>query len=701
MNRNIVFILIIFSLMITGCSTSNDSGKNNGLSDGIQKLQYNNPGLIVDLDAGFKVLPMPMDFDGDGDYDLVLSESGAYAEAGIFYFENINGNTDMPIFRAGEKISFERRRLGKDGAYFEVSVVDGHTHVITPNRVGEKLLIYKDVPENVFWDDNELILPENAYALLHHFKNTQWKLIDFDGDGLSDLICSAFGARKPDLRGAGAKEREFEFANFAKHKRLVFLKNRGTNDEPIFDNPVELKKENGETLATGLAIKPMLADFDGDGDLDYIGIGQAQNNEKFDLAWDKNFLIYFENSGTKTNYKFAAKGKVLTYKDRPVQNESRGTIHLTAFDWNRDGYIDILAGDEDGKVAFIKNTGKIIHGMPQFLPPEFFQQEAKYIDFGALTTPRVFDWDGDGLDDIISGNGIGHIGFFKNLGAYPPKWSAPELLAANGETIRLIADKAKPNTEMPYWGYTTIDVGYWDEDELPDIIANEHNGNIVWFKNIGTKKEPKLDSARSLEAEWEGEAQKPAWVPGVSKGNELLVPWRTSPFIMDFNNDGLNDLIILDYEGYLAVYPRIKKNGKLLLGHPERNFIDHSGKPILLNQRTGSSSGRLKITFSDWDGDGLKDLIFSSKPAVDWMKNMGVKDGKMVLQYMGRIVSRTLMGHTDGPIITDFNKDGIPDLLVGTEIGVFFYWERPSFDVTTTMTTSGKQKPAGYKYFKR
>ncbi len=97
----------------------------------------------------------------------------------------------------------------------------------------------------------------------------------------------------------------------------------------------------------------------------------------------------------------------------------------------------------------------------------------------------------------------------------------------------------------------------------------------------------------------------------------------------------------------------------------------------------------------------MKDLIFASKPAVDWMKNIGMKDGKMILQYMGRVISRTLMGHTDGPVVSDFNKDGIPDLLVGTETGVFYYWQRPSFDITTTMTTTGKQKPASYKYFKR
>lgn len=109
----------------------------------------------------------------------------------------------------------------------------------------------------------------------------------------------------------------------------------------------------------------------------------------------------------------------------------------------------------------------------------------------------------------------------------------------------------------------------------------------------------------------------------------------------------------------------------------------------------------MKIVFVDWDGDGLKDLIFSHKPAASWMKNMGVKDGKMTLQYMGRVVSHTLMGHDDCPVTSDFNKDGVPDLLVGTETGVLYYWERPSFDITTTMTTSGRQTPTKHKYFKR
>ena len=696
-----LFFLSFSAVLFSSCTVRQHPEQKSQYADNrLYKLEYNNPDLLVDLDAGFKAVPMPMDFDGDGDFDLLVSESGCYAESGIFYFENISGNVEMPVFRRGMKVSFERRRLGNDGSTFQVSNVNGSIHVLTPDRVKEKLLMYKNVPQNVFWDENVIQLPDEAYDYLHNYKTSEWKLIDFDGDDTSDLVCTATSFRQRKYYGkVGALTSNMELATDLKN-HLLFMKNTGSNDQPVFQKPVSILKKDGNPLAPGLSIKPMFADYDNDGDCDFIGIGKSEHNEVFDVSWTDNFFIYFENTGTKWDYEFK-NGKVLTYKEIPVQMESRATIHLTAIDWDKDGFIDMLGGDEDGKVSFMKNTGKIHDGIPQFLPPRFLQQEAKYVDFGALTAPRVFDWDGDGLDDIVSGNGVGHIGFIKNLGGSDPSWGAPELLENDGKPIRLIANEALPNTEQPKWGYTTIDVGYWDEDELPDILANEHNGNIVFIKNIGTRTQPKLATPQPLIVEWEGEPQKPSWVPGVSEGKELLAPWRTSPFIMDFNGDDLNDLVMLDYEGYLSVYLRNKDNGKLLLQHPQRNFVFPSGEPILLNQRTGSSSGRLKITFADWDGDGLEDLIVSSKPAVDWMKNLGIKDGKMVLQYMGRVLSVTLMGHTDGPVVSDFNKDGIPDLLVGTETGVFYYWQRPSWEVTTTMTTTDKQVPANYPYFKR
>ena len=661
--NNVFFMLVSLVLftLITSCNQDNENIIHSKYDDNkLHKLEYNNPDILVDLDVGFKSVPMPMDFDGDGDFDFLISESGSYAESGVFYFENISGNVEMPVFRYGMRVNSERFRLGSDGSYFVVSQVGDRTHVLTPDRVNQKLLKYEDVPENVFWKQTVIELSESGWEFSD--KPATWKLLDFDGDGMHDLMCG--------------KKRNGEWS-------LYFFRNNGTSEAPVYEKPVKVLPESGESFGEDLHHGVTLADYDNDGDFDYVLIGSYSD------------LVYFENEGTAKSYKFVT-GKKLKHNNQIIQLDSKygSAIKPRAIDFDKDGFVDIIAGDEDGKVSFLKNTGKIEDGIPQFLSPRFFQQEAKFVDFGALTAPRIFDWDNDGRDDIVSGNGLGNIGFIRNISEKELKFDKPQLLKAAGDDILILPEGA-------HWGYVTIDVGYWNDDELPDILANHHHGNVLWFENIGTKNKPELAKAKAIEVQWDGEPQIPAWVPGTAKGNELLAQWRTSPYIMDFNNDGLNDLVMLDYQGYLVVYPRFKEGEKLMLGHPQKNFVFPDGEPILLNQLKRKSTGRLKISFSDWDGDGLEDLIVSSKPSVDWMKNLGMKDGKMVLQYMGRVLSRTLMGHTDGPVTPDFNKDGIPDLLVGTETGVFYYWQRPSFDITTTMTTTGKQTPANYKYFKR
>jgi len=77
----------------------------------------------------------------------------------------------------------------------------------------------------------------------------------------------------------------------------------------------------------------------------------------------------------------------------------------------------------------------------------------------------------------------------------------------------------------------------------------------------------------------------------------------------------------------------------------------------------------LKITFADWDGMAWKNsCLFSSKPAVDWMKNMGMNDGKMVSAILGRVFLKTLLGIPIGPGSCRLNNDDVPDLIVGRKL---------------------------------
>ncbi|MGB3801680.1 MAG: VCBS repeat-containing protein, partial [Lewinella sp.] len=179
---------------------------------------------------------------------------------------------------------------------------------------------------------------------------------------------------------------------------------------------------------------------------------------------------------------------------------------------------------------------------------------------------------------------------------------------------------------------------------------------------------------------------KPEWNWWSPAEDERATQWRTTPYTIDWNDDGLMDLIMLDAEGYLAYFERAKEGDELVLRPGEHifygidagaydnrnNVTDKEPGPLQLNSGLHGGSGRRKLAFTDWDQDGDLDLILNGLNAV-WFENTGESDGRVNLRYRGNISEQKLAGHTTSPTIVDWNKDGIPDLLLGAEDGFFYY----------------------------
>ncbi|MFN6204110.1 MAG: FG-GAP repeat domain-containing protein, partial [Acidobacteriota bacterium] len=99
------------------------------------------------------------------------------------------------------------------------------------------------------------------------------------------------------------------------------------------------------------------------------------------------------------------------------------------------------------------------------------------------------DWDGDGDQDIVSGNTAGYLEFFENLSGprvEAPRWAAPRRLAVNGRPFRIMAG---PNGSIQgpaeaKWGYTTLNIADWDGDGRLDIVYNSILGRVEWLRNI-------------------------------------------------------------------------------------------------------------------------------------------------------------------------------------------------------------------------
>lgn len=92
-----------------------------------------------------------------------------------------------------------------------------------------------------------------------------------------------------------------------------------------------------------------------------------------------------------------------------------------------------------------------------------------------------------------------------------------------------------------------------------------------------------------------------------------------------------------------------------------------------LDSRSTGGSGRRKPCLAGWNHDGRIDLLANSR-SIDWFENVSAGEGeRIVLRHRGLLDSRRLAGHTTSPTVVDWDRNGLPDLLVGAEDGHFYY----------------------------
>ncbi len=547
--------------------------------------------------------------------------------------------------------------------------------VLSPN------VEYLNFRDEAYGEAHSLGLTPNIDPEFSRYRANQWKSADIDADGDQDLIIGI--GVWDDYGWDDAWNEKGEWVNGPLHGYVYLVTNEGDDASPRYVEPTKLMAAGEPVDVYGMP-SPNFADFDGDGDLDLL-CGEFMDG-----------FTYFENVGNASDLQ-------LMQGRRPPIHMDLQMITPVAIDWDRDGDVDLICGDEDGRVAFIEHRGEVVNGVPQFVEPVYFRQQAADVKFGALVTPVSVDFDNDGDEDLVCGNTAGYVGFIENLsGGVEPRWAEPRyielMVHAREPDDVLLRHQAGPTGSIQgpceaKWGYTTLSVADWDHDGLVDLIINDIWGKVVWYRNCGTASQPAFAPAQPIMVEWEGETPKPAWTWWTPEPGTLATQWRTTPVVVDWTGDGLNDLVMLDHEGYLSLFERTQsEDSTLFLQHPRRCFsmtgaceFDSRQRPIgnatdgllRLNANGAGGSGRRKICSADWDGDGDLDLLVNSENVNVLLNNGQRDDGQWWFEDAGPVCNHRLAGHTTSPTVADWNADGILDLIIGAEDGYFYLLNRP------------------------
>ena len=181
----------------------------------------------------------------------------------------------------------------------------------------------------------------------------------------------------------------------------VYL-NTGTDAAPVFgyDAPGYITVKKGSSnFDCGIKATPDILDWDNDGDLDLI-CGET----------DGVVNLLLNDAGPGTSPTFNASSLV---KDGGSNLDPGSASHPVAFDWNQDGKKDLLVGDSSGYVRLYANTGTDAN--PSFSGSVTMDAGGARLDAGSYSRPEVYDYDSDGVPDLIVGSSDGKVRYYRGL----------------------------------------------------------------------------------------------------------------------------------------------------------------------------------------------------------------------------------------------------------------------------------------------
>lgn len=336
-----------------------------------------------------------------------------------------------------------------------------------------------------------------------------------------------------------------------------------------------------------------------------------------------------------------------------------------------------------------------IPGAPKLEKPLLIMAGDKPIDAkgNGIAAPAFYDWDKDGKKDLLVGeflSGVEKGTYTGNfLRVYRNK-GTNENPQFDGSFKYAFPWYKEVNNGTPLSVIQGCCMGFTPEfrdlnkDGHMDMITGQYQGYVTWFKG----NENGFDAGTLLHQEGNPERDK-QWQLRDLENPVCETYWLFSIASMgDFNGDGLDDLVTGGYTLRISLNTGTKEKPRFGL----RKFLRHTdGQPLNMKNTLPTEYETENFTKNnqpvfhmvsptvvDWDNDGVLDILAanhyldSSMPAVMFFKGVKTKAGhrfeKGIELFTGMDHSKVLPGRWLHLSVTDWNNDGIKDLLIGTSV---------------------------------
>ena len=460
--------------------------------------------------------------------------------------------------------------------------------------------------------------------------------------------------------------------------------------------------------------QPFVQLFDGipftvEGQMSQAPFNGGMNNARYqfvDIDADGDFDLFTYDADTSLYY-YKNTGTPQSASYKLITNRFSGLSFSNWFyfaDMDNDSDKDLFTGGIDQTVKYYKNTGSPVS--PSFVLeiPELRTATDTVVYSEANCVPIFCDIDNDGDKDFFTGQSLGTITYYENVGT------------ANSFSFRFVTDFwqdliiISPAFDNRH-GANSLEFVDIDNDQDYDLFWGDlFSKGIYFIRNDGTPSQPNVvivdslypssapyessgyNSTRFVDIDADGDKDMFISVLYLSQNSKNFTLYRnngtasnplfnritdnylynvdvggtSNSAFVDIDNDMDKDIFVGNDYAKLGFF---RNNGTL----PSAQFNYEEDSLNIL-----SESFNYSPSFADLDNDGDKDLILGSyiKDSLWFFRNTGSPTAfNFILESRGNQIGLTTLGQSSTPALVDIDADQDFDLFVGGTNGRIIFYE--------------------------